>query len=106
MIGPTNMVQMDVTSDPSPYWRAETKVKRIASFHFLEQVEFYKPGQESALAPDGCSVFKWNDLVLRNFREENLKVLDFHVYRTLEGGITKRLFRFLDKRFYKRNSLS
>ena len=77
-----------------------------ASFHFLEQVEFYKPGQESALAPDGCSVFKWNDLVFRNFREGNLKVLDFHVYRTLEGGITKRLFRFLDKRFYKRNSLS
>jgi hypothetical protein len=77
-----------------------------ASFHFLEQVEFYKPGQESALAPDGCSVFKWNDLVFRNFREGNLKVLDFHVYRTLEGGITKRLFRFLDKRFYRRNSLS
>ena len=43
----------------------------------------------------GSSVFKWNDLVFRNFREGNLKILDFHLYRALEGGITKRLFRFL-----------
>jgi len=77
-----------------------------ASFHFLEQVEFYKPGQESALAPEGCSVFKWNDLVFQNFREGNLKILDFHFYRSLESRITKRLFRFLDKRFYKRKMLS
>ena len=77
-----------------------------ASFHFLEQVEFYKPGQDMALAPQGRSVFKWNDLVFQNFREGNLKILDFHLYRALEGGITKRLFRFLDKRFYKRSRLT
>ena len=98
---------MGVTLYYENAWRDKGTGQWIdASFHFLEQIEFYKPGQESALAPDGCSVFKWNDLVFRNFREGNLKVLDFHVYRTLEGGITKRLFRFLDKRFYKRNSLS
>src|ERR1700730_5356085 len=77
-----------------------------ASFHFLEQVEFYKPGQESKLSPDGLSVFKWNDLVFRNFQEGNLKILDFHLYRALEGSITKRLFRFLDKRFYLRKKLT
>ena len=49
----------------------------------------------------GRPVFKWNDLVFRNFPEGNLKILDFHFYRSLEGGITKRLFRFLHKRFYK-----
>jgi Replication initiator protein A len=88
-------------------WRDKKTGQWIdTSFHFLEQVNFYKPGQESALAPEGLSVFKWNDLVFRNFREGNLKILDFHFYRSLEGGITKRLFRFLDKRFYKRNMLS
>ena len=76
------------------------------NFHFLEQVEFYKQGQESALAPDGYSAVKWNEFVFRNFREGNLKILDFHFYRALEGGITKRLFRFLDKRFYMRTRLS
>jgi hypothetical protein len=88
-------------------WRDKKTGQWIdASFHFLEQVEFYKPGQDAALAPEGRSVFKWNDLVFQNFREGNLKILDFHLYRALEGGITKRLFRFLDKRFYKRSRLT
>jgi hypothetical protein len=98
---------MGVTLYYENAWRDKKTGQWIdASFHFLEQVEFYKPGQESALAPQGCSVFKWNELVFRNFREGNLKILDFHFYRSLEGGISKRLFRFLDKRFYMRKSLS
>jgi Replication initiator protein A len=98
---------MGVTLYYENAWRDKRTGQWIdASFHFLEQVEFYKPGQESALAPEGYSVFKWNDLVFRNFREGNLKILDFHFYRSLEGGISKRLFRFLDKRFYMRKSLS
>jgi hypothetical protein len=88
-------------------WRDKKTGQWIdASFHFIEQVEFYKPGQESKLSPDGLSVFKWNDLVFRNFQEGNLKILDFHLYRALEGSITKRLFRFLDKRFYLRKKLT
>jgi hypothetical protein len=88
-------------------WRDKKTGQWIdASFHFLEQVEFYKPGQESKLSPDGLSVFRWNDLVFRNFQEGNLKILDFHLYRALEGSITKRLFRFLDKRFYLRKKLT
>ncbi len=97
---------MGVTLYYENAWRDRKTGQWIdASFHFLDQVEFYKPGQASALAPEGYSVFKWNDIVFRNFREGNLKILDFHVYRTLGGGITKRLFRFLDKRFYKRKNL-
>jgi hypothetical protein len=88
-------------------WRDKKTGQWIdASFHFLEQVEFYKPGQESKLSPDGLSVFKWNDIVFRNFQEGNLKILDFHLYRALDGSITKRLFRFLDKRFYLRKKLT
>lgn len=77
-----------------------------ANFHFIEFVEFHKPGKESAIAPDGHSVIKWNDLVFRNFKAGNLKTLDFHLYRALKSGIAKRLFRFLDKRFYHRSRLS
>lgn len=77
-----------------------------SSFHFIEFAEFYKPGKEGVMAPDGASVIKWNDLVFRNFKEGNLKTLDFHLYRSLDSGIAKRLFRFLDKRFYHRNRLT
>lgn len=77
-----------------------------ASFHFIEFAEFYKPGKEGVLAQEGSSVIKWNDLIFRNFKEGNLKTLDFHFYRSLESGIGKRMFRFLDKRFHFRSRLS
>ena len=77
-----------------------------ASFHFIEFAEFYKPGKEGVMALEGSSVIKWNDLIFRNFKEGNLKTLDFHFYRSLESGIAKRMFRFLDKRFHFRSRLS
>lgn len=77
-----------------------------ASFHFIEFVEYYKPGKEGVMAQDGSSIIKWNDLIFRNFKEGNLKTLDFHFYRSLESGIAKRMFRFLDKRFHFRSRLS
>lgn len=77
-----------------------------ASFHFIEFAEFYKPGKEGVMAQEGSSIIKWNDLIFRNFKEGNLKTLDFHFYRSLESGIAKRMFRFLDKRFYFRSRLS
>ena len=87
-------------------WRDKATGKWVdAKFHFIEFVEFYKQGKDSAFAIDGASVIKWNDLVFRNFREGNLKTLDFHLYRALESGIAKRMFRFLDKRFHFRKRL-
>ena len=78
-----------------------------AGFHFIEFVEFYKPGENSnVLAPDGLSIIRWNELVFRNLREGNLKTLDFHLYRQLQSGIAKRMFRFLDKRFYHRRRVT
>ena len=65
---------MGVTLYYENAWRDKRTGQWIdASFHFLEQVEFYKPGQESKLSPDGLSIFKWNDLVFRNFQEGNLE---------------------------------
>ena len=97
---------MGVTLYYENAWRADKARWVDVSLHFLEQVEFYKPGQEGALTGDGYSVFKWNDVVFKNFREGNLKELDFQIYRTLEGAIAKRLYRFLDKRFFMRRELT
>ncbi len=71
-----------------------------ASFHFIEFAEFHRPGEHSSsLVPEGLSVIRWNDLVLMNMREGNLKTLDFYLYTQLKSSIAKRMFRFLDKRF-------
>ena len=97
---------MGVTLYYENAWRADKARWVDVSLHFLEQVEFYRPGQEGVLAADGYSVFKWNDIVFKNFREGNLKELDFQIYRLLDGAIAKRLYRFLDKRFFMRRELT
>jgi hypothetical protein len=88
-------------------WRDKKSGQWVdASLHLIEYAEFYRQGKDSMIAPSGCSVVKWNDLIFRNFSEGNLKVLDFHLYRMLKSGTAKRLYRFLDKRFYMRSKLS
>jgi hypothetical protein len=62
-------------------------------------VEIFRPDDPSS--PDRCS-FTWNDVVYRNFAAGSLKKLDFHLYRQLNSAIAKRIYRFLDKKFYLR----
>src|SRR5262249_48435515 len=48
----------------------------------------------------GKSFFVWNEVVWASFRAGHLKKLDFDFYKALATAISKRMFRFLDKRFY------
>src|SRR5690606_33255702 len=70
-------------------------------FHILDNVTLFDRDQvglgQTALP---ISKFKWNDVVFRSFRAGNLKKLDFEFYKRLRSAIAKRLYRFLDKRFY------
>jgi hypothetical protein len=75
-------------------------------FHFLDNVEIYKQGSATTSGKEGISSVKWNEMVFRSFQSGNLKALDFQVFRQLDTAIAKRMFRFLDKRFYMRTRLS
>lgn len=48
------------------------------------------------------STFVWNEVIFRSFKAGNLKGIDFELWKSLESSIAKRLYRFLDKRFYHR----
>lgn len=77
-----------------------------ADFHFIDNVEISKKGAHSMMAPQGYSFFRWNEVVFRNFRAGNLKVINFGIYQRLCSGVSKRMYRFLDKRFYLRHKLT
>jgi hypothetical protein len=51
-------------------------------------------------AAPGCSRFLWNDVFFRSFQSGYLKQLDWNLYCRLNSPVAKRLYRFLDKRFY------
>ena len=56
-------------------------------------------------APPPLSSFRWNEVIFQSFQSGNLKQLDLEFYLQLRLPTTKRMFRFLDKRFYRRNKI-
>ena len=48
------------------------------------------------------SAFVWNEVLFRSFQAGNLKSIDFDFFKELQSAIAKRLYRFLDKRFFRR----
>ena len=88
------------------------------SFHILDNISLYDrerrrpppkpaPGGRASRRPGGkvdlqpLSYFRWNEVIFRSFQSGNLKQLDLEFYLRLKLPTTKRLFRFLDKRFYR-----
>lgn len=55
---------------------------------------------------DSSSHITWARQLFESFQAGNLKGLDFGLYRALRNSIAKRMFRFLDKRFYNRETLT
>jgi hypothetical protein len=53
----------------------------------------------------GKGSFVWNEVVFNSFRVGYLKQIDFEFYKELESAVSKRMYRFLDKRFYHRQRL-
>src|SRR4029077_3327971 len=93
------------------------------NFHVLDNVTLYdrerrrpasrggkssrgeKSGAKSERVPLPLSSFRWNEVIFQSFQSGNLKQLDLEFYLGLRLPTTKRMFRFLDKRFYRRMRL-
>lgn len=94
------------------WWSKEEQCWVNENFHILESVTIYdreRRANKKALNPDdenaGKSFFVWNDIVFRSFQAGNLKEIDLDIYRELKSSISKRMYRFLDKHFYRRAHL-
>lgn len=108
------------------WWDNHAKSWVDESFHVLDNVTLYdrerrrpaKPAKGIKAAapkrakkvgaegdPTPLSSFKWNEVILRSFQSGNLKGLNLEFYLKLRLPTTKRMFRFLDKRFYRRTQL-
>jgi hypothetical protein len=86
-----------------------------AHFHLLDNLILYhraKRGERSARDDEGkpLSSFIWNEIIFRSFQAGYIRKLDLQFYHTLKSAVAKRMYRFLDKKFYfgheKRYSLA
>lgn len=106
------------------WWDNGAKSWVDENFHILDNVTLYDrerrklPGKASSgkkasgkkagssgEPPLPLSSFRWNEVIFRSFQAGNLKQLDLEFWLSLKLPTTKRLFRFLDKRFYRRDRL-
>ena len=89
------------------WWDNDIKCRVDASFHILESVVIVDQAVRQKLrARDRQepppSQFTWNRIFFKSCQAGNLKRLDLETYFALKSAVTKRMYRFLDKRFYSR----
>ena len=105
------------------WWDNQARSWVDEQFHVLDNVTLYDrerwrtsgragktvKGEKSGLKVDKpplpLSSFRWNEVIFRSFQSGNLKQLDLEFYLQLRLPTTKRMYRFLDKRFYRRSRL-
>lgn len=90
------------------WWNKDRKCWMNEKFHILDNVWLChrgEPAPDTGLPTTGApqSAFVWNEVVFRSFTHGNLKSIDFEFFKSLKSAVAKRLYRFLDKHFYKRN---
>ena len=79
-------------------------------FHLLDNVVIPRRRKKPARSGDRRQLLPWtvtwNQTVFRSFEDGYLRKLDMTVFRKLRSVAAKRMFRFLDKRFYYTNHLT
>jgi Replication initiator protein A len=73
-------------------------------FGLLDNLYVYE--RETAGDGEARSWLVWNEVLFESFRSGYLKSLDWDLYCRLEDPVAKRLYRFLDKRFYREEKLA
>ncbi len=90
------------------WWSKEEQCWVSETFHVIDQVTVFdreRLERRRKMAKGGSpekalSSFVWNETVFQSFKAGYIKSLDFDFYKSLTSAISKRMFRFLDKRFY------
>ncbi len=90
------------------WWDKEAQCWVDESFHILDNLTLYDQERRlrqlrSSASDAALSSFMWNEVIFRSFKSGNLRTIDMRVFRQLEFAAAKRMYRFLDKRFYHRS---
>lgn len=89
------------------WWNREAKNWVSEKFHMLDNVSLLDRDERRRYKARGqqefaFSSFRWNEVIIQSFQADNLKRLNIDLYFALESSISKRMYRFLDKRFFHR----
>jgi plasmid replication initiation protein len=75
-------------------------------FGLFDNLYVYEREHAGDGKPESRSWFVWNEVLYNSFQAGYLKTLDWDLYCRLQNPVAKRLYRFLDKRFYRQDRLT
>lgn len=91
---------------PNAWWLADEKhTAGPGGFHVIDDYalsDHDKYNRKRKAPETHTSYARWNSVMLKNFVHGNVKDFDLKFMTSLRYNTTKALYRFLDKRFYKR----
>jgi Replication initiator protein A len=86
------------------WWNNKTRRYVSANMHIIDSVVFAEPGGRGrGQSPLPLSTFTWNKTFIESCQADNLRQLDLDTYFSLKSAVSKRLYRFLGKRFYRQD---
>ena len=86
------------------WWDKDQQSWTTRGFHILDNFEVNDSRSLGGQMEFILSRFTWNEVVFRSFTAGYLKSLNLNLYLALKLPTAKRMYRFLDKRFYHRPS--
>ncbi|XZE20302.1 replication initiator protein A [Pirellulaceae bacterium SH449] len=87
------------------FWDKQNQCWVKDSFNILDRV-ILSDREDTKNTKRKRSAIIWGDFMWQSFQAGNLKSLDYRFWQSLESPISKRLYRLLDKRFYKRRAIT
>lgn len=74
-------------------------------FGIFDNLYVYEREAEEGWKAPAKSRFIWNEVIYDSFQAGYIKRLDWDLYLSLKDPVAKRLYRLLDKRFYRQNEI-
>ena len=92
------------------FWDNQNKTYRKIGFGLLSNYEFFENERKGRRAnyknqaPLPLGYFRWDDILFNSFQKGNIKTINISLYFSLKSYISKRLYRFTDKKLYNQKS--
>ena len=81
------------------WWDEDQEAWVDKHFHLLDDVSVVRASKKNPRRPPPWSI-TWSEVLFRSFKRGYFRQLDLSVYRELERGSSRRMYRFLGKRFH------
>lgn len=84
------------------WWDAEDKEWKDVLFHVIESAIIGKP---NGRGKGGIVAVQWSSIAFKSFQAGYIKNINLAFYQSLESAASKRLYRYLDKHFFRQPRL-